>query len=120
MITSAVEQEDRLLLPFGIFSIELLHQVLHEDEHQVAVRVGVREREVHSAVGIQRSDQRQPGIHCLLDHRSCRIGRTPHLPGEVGLVEPAFVDIDTPCPFPQQVEHSYRVLLAEDEATFRV
>ena len=120
MVPRAVEEEDRLLLPIGIFSIELHHQVPHEDEHHVAVGVGVRQREVDSAVGVERSNQRQPRIHGSLNHRSGSIARAPHLPREVRLVQPRFVDVDTPVLAAQELQHLEGILLSKYEAALGV
>ena len=53
------------------------------------------EREEDFAVGVERSNQRQPRIHGSLNHRSGSIVRAPHLPREVRLVNPRLVDVDT-------------------------
>ena len=56
----------------------------------------------------------------MLRDRASSIARAPHPPGEVGLVQPALVDVDDSASRLKQEQHLECVLLPEHEAALAV
>ena len=120
MVAGAVEEEDRLLRPVRRFTVQLPHQVPQEDQHHVAVRVSVRQREVDPALGVERSDQGQSWDHRPLGDRSSSIAWAPHPPREVRLVQPRLINVDDSSTRLEERQHLHRVLLPKHEAALAV
>ena len=57
MITGAIEQEDDVVAPRGRVLVQQTNQMLEKQQHDVAVGVGLRQREPYSAVCIDRCDK---------------------------------------------------------------
>ena len=96
VIRRVVDEDDRVIFPAGRLDIQLFDQVAHEDHEGVLVGGGVAEREVDPAFRIQGSNHGERRADWLRGDRRRRLGRAPHLPREVGLVQPGLVDVDDP------------------------
>ena len=59
MVSGAVEQEDGIVSPHGHVLIQLVKQMLKEQQHDVAVGVGLRQCEPYLTICIYCRDERQ-------------------------------------------------------------
>ena len=84
----SIKQEGGGGTPISGLRVELLDEVLHEQHHDIAIRVCLRQRVVHLAIIVKSRDQGDPGSNRLGGHRGWRRGRTPHHASEVRLVQP--------------------------------
>ena len=78
------------------------------------------EREVDSALRIQRRYQGQPRAHHSIGDRTRGFGRAPHATGVICLSNPGLVDIDDASAVNHGFQHLERILLAKDEATLGI
>ena len=65
MIAGSIEQQVGVSLPPRLLFIELRREVLEEDQHDLLVGVGVREREPDPALSVHGSNERDPRRHGL-------------------------------------------------------
>ena len=73
MPRSIVKENDGRLLPTGTLDIEPVHQAPEEERHHIGVRVGLRQGEVNSAIGVQCQDQRDPWVDLLVSECARRL-----------------------------------------------
>ena len=96
VVSSAIQQENDVLPPHRSLFVQQLKQIREEQQHNVAVGIGLGEREPHAAVCIDGRDQRQSWADRLRGDRADLALRVPQLSVERGFIEPALVDIDYP------------------------
>ena len=94
--------------------------MLKEQQHDVAVGVGLRQCEPYSTVCIYCCDERQSWTDSLHGYRADLCLRIPELPIEWCLIEPAFIDVDDATAFFQELYHFNRILLSKNKAALRI
>ena len=115
VVRRVVDEDDRVIFPARSLNIKLLDQMPHEEHEGVLVGGCVAKREIDSSVRVQGGDHGEGRADWPRGDRGRGLGRAPHLPSEVRLV-----DVDHAVAGLKELEHGGRVLLSEDQASLAV
>ena len=106
MVRGVVPKKVARFLPTRFLNFECLLQIVEEGDCNIGIGIGMRQREPHSALSVQRCDHRQPGSHSIELHVAKPIPRRLCLADEAGFIEPSLVNVDDPGLGFQERQHS--------------
>ncbi len=115
MIWGVIEDDDRALPPAWPLLLNLLVKILEEHLHDLAVGVGLGQREVDIAERIDCHDHRNPRGQLNRDDRVGGALDSPLHPPEVRHAQPSLIDAEKHLAFSGHLEHLDCKLLAEDQ-----
>ena len=120
VIRRVVEQPVRVVPPVGPLLAEQLGQAREKHQHDVAVRVELRQAQVQLAVGVERSNHVHTVAQRLVADRVLFASQPPLLVAKVEVGQPRLVNVDDAYTLLQQLKHLLGVAHPHDQAPLGV